>query len=135
MRKYAREVCLDLVFEYLFNGVEQTELDSELFDTEKLTEEDRRYLFGVYHGVVERKDALKCVIAEFARGYTPDRIYKVDFAILLVSVYELLHTDTPAPVVINEAADLAKKFSAEKSVAFVNGILASVYKNKMGANV
>ena len=131
MRKYAREVCLDLVFEYLFNGVEQTELDAELFDTEKLTDEDKTYLFGVYHGVVEQKEALKNVIAEYARGYSADRIFKVDFAILLVAVYELLHTDTPAPVVINEAADLAKKFSAEKSVSLQ---VESAIVEKMGSS-
>ena len=68
-------------------------------------------------------------IGKNSQGFALDRIYKVDLAILTVEIYEILfRDDIPYSVSANEATELAKKYSTDKSYAFVNGILASVIK-------
>ena len=84
------------------------------------------YIKNVYLGVIENNEEIINIISENLVGYTAERLFKVDFAILIYSVYELKHTDTPSKVVVNEAVELAKKFSDEKSPAFINGVLAKV---------
>ena len=62
-----------------------------------------------------------------------NRIFKVDLAILKVAVFEMLFSNekTPSKVIINEAVELAKKYSTDKSYKFVNGVLASINKGEM----
>ena len=59
-----------------------------------------------------------------------ERISKVNIAILKLAIYELNYTDIPFKVVINEAVELDKKYGEETSKTFVNGILASIVKNR-----
>ena len=127
MRKYAREVTFSLTFEYLFTKT-KNDLGLDLFEKKHLTGDDVDYITKTYDGVVEQFDALQEKAASLAKGYKLDRIYKVDLAIFILAIYELSNTDVPAEVCINEAVELAKKFSTDKSVSFVNGILAQVYK-------
>ena len=61
-------------------------------------------------------------------GYEPDRIYKIDKALLCLAVTEIYHYKTPAPVVVNEILEISKKFSTEKSSKFINGILGAILK-------
>ncbi len=129
MRKYAREVVFSLTFEYLFTG-QKDELGLDMFEKKNLTGDDVDYITSTYNGVVSEFDSLKSVVASLARGYKFDRIYKVDLAILILAVYELSKDEIPAEVCINEAVELAKKFSTEKSDGFVNGILAEYLRNK-----
>ena len=68
-------------------------------------------------------------LAAYARDWSPDRFPAVDLAILRLAVAELISDGAAAPtVVINEAVELAKKFSAEDSAAFINGMLDNIYK-------
>ena len=69
------------------------------------------------------------IIKDNTEGYELDRIYKVDLAILVLAVYEIKYQDTPKNVVVNEAVELSKKYSTDKSYSFVNGVLAKVLKN------
>ena len=69
-------------------------------------------------------------IAKAAPDWPLKNINKVDLAILRMSAEELLHTDTPPKVVIDEAVEIAKKFGAENSASFVNGVLGTILKNK-----
>ena len=127
MRRYAREVTFSLTFEYLFTKT-KNDLGLDLFEKKHLTGDDIQYIKQTYDGVVEQFDALQEKAASLAKGYKLDRIYKVDLAILILAIYELSNTDIPLEVCINEAVELAKKFSTDKSVGFVNGILAQVNK-------
>lgn len=129
-RHTAREYLFKLTFEYLFNKEynEQT-IDAYLLDA-TLSDDDRTYIKNVYTGVIDHFDEIEGVIAKFADGYVVDRIYKPDLAAMIVSTYELKYMSgsIPAAVSINEAVDIVKKFSTEKSKSFVNGVLASVRK-------
>lgn len=74
-------------------------------------------------GVAEHRDALDAAIQEQSENWRVERMARIDRNVLRVGAYELLHTDTPARVVINEAVEVARTFGGESSPAFVNGIL------------
>lgn len=129
MRKYAREVSFCLVFQYLFSK-ERDNLSLDIFDAESLTPEDKTFIAETYNGTLENFDSLQEIVSNLAKGYKLERIYKVDLAVLLVAAYELYHTQIPTAIAVNEAVDIAKKFSTDNSVRFVNGILAQVAKGR-----
>lgn len=127
-RTDAREVAFKLVFEYLFTKEQNDLLLAELSDSYNLQAE-QQYVAKVYNGVISNFKNLQQRIAQTAIGFSAERIYKVDEAILLVSLYEILYMqDIPYAVSVNEAVELAKKFSTTKSTSFINGILSKFKK-------
>lgn len=123
MRSYAREVAFCKVYSYLMSG--DYDGDFSQFDADKLTEEDLTFADTLVKGVIGQKQSLDSVVAEFSRSFKLNRIYRPDLAALELALYEMKNCDTPHPVVINEAVGIAKKYSTEKSVSYVNGILAA----------
>ena len=79
--------------------------------------------------ILNRASEFIAVIAKHAPKYPVDNIAKVDRAILMVSLYELLYKkDIPAKVIINEAVEVAKEIGGPRSYAFINGVLGSAVK-------
>jgi N utilization substance protein B len=74
-------------------------------------------------GTVEQQKMLDAKIMAVAENWTIDRMSPTDRCVLRLAAFEILETDTPKSVVINEAVELAKKFGAKESQSFVNGIL------------
>lgn len=129
MRKTARENAFKLIFEKLIND-ESDELGYAAL-TEALDENDKNFLDALVSGVEKEKDFLKSVVSRFLRGFNIDRIYKIDLAILYVACYEILFMpDVPEKVSVNEAVELAKTYSTDKSPSFINGVLAGVIAAK-----
>ncbi len=78
-------------------------------------------------GTISRMQEIDQLIQAHARNWRMDRMAAVDRNILRLAVYEFLEeVDTPSPVIINEALEIAKKYSTEESAQFVNGILDSI---------
>lgn len=127
-RRQARESCFKLMFEYEFLKERNDVSLSTYLENEDLSDEDKEFVVNEYNGLIENNEKLDEIISKHLKGYTLNRIFKVDLAILKIAIYEMLFssTDTPKNVVINEAVELAKKFSTDKSYSFVNGLLASV---------
>ncbi len=125
-RKTARDRAFKLVFEYIFTK----EIDDELMEeylSESDVEGEKEYVRDVYFGVANKFEYLFDKIEKLSIGFKSHRIFKVDLAILLVAAYELeFMPSVPKKVSINEACELAKTYSTEKSVGFINGILAKV---------
>ena len=131
-RKTARENVYKLVFEYLFNKEKDSFSYITLKDNPNVSSEDLEFINALYLGVVEHFDDIVAKIEMNAKGFSLERIYKPDLAALVLAVYEMMFTDTPKTVAISEAVDLVKAYSTEKSGSYVNGILASVYKELEG---
>lgn len=129
-RHSAREHLFQLTFEYLFNHEYNHQTIDAIFLDATLSDDDKKYIENSYSGIIQNFDELTQIISRFLDGYVIDRIYKPDFAAMLVSTYEMKYlSDTLTPAVsINEAVNLVKKFSTEKSKGFVNGVLSSVNK-------
>ena len=123
MRSYAREVAFCKIYTYMMSGVNDG--DFSQFDSEKLDEEDVKFATDLVNGVVSDKAELDKIVSEFSRSFKLSRIYRLDLAALELALYEMRSLDTPHPVVINEAVSIVKKYSTEKSVGYVNGILAA----------
>lgn len=80
----------------------------------------------IVSGIVEYGTEIDETIARIAEGWRLERMPAVDRNILRLGVYELSYTDVPVGVAVSEAVDLAKKYSTEKSGAFVNGVLGKL---------
>ncbi len=130
MRRVARESVFKLVFEYSFYGVANEDTLNLMSIGSDLDEDDKQYIANVYAGVMCQEESLKDVISQNLEGYTLERIYRPDYAVLLLATYELLNMkDIPVAVVINEAVTLSKKYGTDKSGKFVNGVLAKIAKS------
>lgn len=128
-RSTAREHLFQLTFEQLFSeDKNDVTLEAYLMDA-SLTESDKQYVRKAYDGIYTHLDELKDIVAKYSNGFNIDRIYKPDLAAMIVSVYEMKYVpEVPAAVSINEAVELVKRYSTEKSKSYVNGVLASVNK-------
>ena len=122
-RRDARDIAFKLVFEYTFNARENAEELEEY--TASMEADDVAFVKEVYFGVTSHYDELISKISEHAEKFAVDRIYKVDLAILLLAIYEITYVDSvPFKVSVDEALNLSKKYSTEKSAKYINGVLA-----------
>ncbi len=95
-----------------------------------IPEEEREYLMGVVNGVLSHQTELDQIIADLALDWKLERIASVDRNILRLALYEIQHCpDIPSSVSVNEAIDIAKKYSTAESGRFVNGILGSYLRS------
>ena len=85
---------------------------------------------SIYHEVADHKEEIDSMINRLGNKWTISTMSKVDVAILRLAAAELFFTDTPASVTINEAVEMGKKFGGDQSGRFINGILASMVKEK-----
>lgn len=92
----------------------------------ELPEGARAFAKELVVGVAARVEELDRQLAEHAKNWRVGRMAAVDRNILRLGVYELLYTDTPPPVIIDEAVELARRFGGDASGAFVNGVLDGV---------
>ena len=129
-RKVARELACELVFEYLFNKKKNDLTKQSLVDENKLIKADEQFVTFLTDGVIENFDELEGKIKENIRDFSFSQLVKMDEAILLVATFELLHSDLDRAVIINEALNVAKKFSTEKSASFINGVLSSIIRGE-----
>lgn len=128
-RKSARENAFKLVYEYLETG-ERNGLTLEIL-CEGNDASDMKFTEEIYDAVLENFDFLKSVVERYSCEFSFDRIYKTDLAALMIATCELLfREDIPEKVSVNEALELSRTYSTEKSTSFVNGILASVISHR-----
>lgn len=133
MRSLAREVAVQVVFATLF--CEQNEgLKSALCKKENLKKEDVEYVDGVLAAVEEHRAEEEEIIDKISLSFAAQRVFPVDKSILYVAIAEILYLGVPARVVCNEAANLASKYSTEKSASYVTGILSEVIKTYVQAD-
>ena len=92
-------------------------------------EEEYAFMERMFQGVVENVAALDESIEKNARGWKLERISRVDLAILRLATCELMQGKTPQAVVINEAVEMARQYSGEKSPQFVHGVLGSLSRS------
>ena len=86
------------------------------------------FVSELVHGTIEHLGEVDERITRHAEHWRMERMPAVDRNILRLAVYEMTHEATPAPVVIDEALELARKFSNQEAVQFVNGVLDAVHR-------
>lgn len=131
-RVKSREYLLQLTYQMNINKESYNETFESFMDNEEEDKDDLDLSF-IKVGLKGIQDNLQVIdnkIEEQLVNWKLNRISKVNLSILRIAIYEMLfREDIPAKVSINEAIELAKKFSDEKSVSFINGVLDQVYKN------
>lgn len=121
-RSNARELAFKTIYSKFFNAEECEELEGA--DKDSL-----EFISKILKSFAENYDEINDIISQNLKGYTIQRLYKIDLAIITLAVVELKFIkETPKEVVINEAVELAKKYSTEKSPRFINGVLADIVK-------
>ncbi|MCK9555880.1 transcription antitermination factor NusB [bacterium] len=129
-RRIAREIILKNLYANEISGCDNSDsgdLVSEEFA--RLDEKSRLFVSGIYRGIMENKEKIDSIIVRYADNWDLNRIAILDKNILRFAIYEMLFVEDIPPVVsINEAIDIAKKFSTKDSGKFVNGILDKIHK-------
>lgn len=133
-RRNARELVMQMLYEGCYH--DETERERIIYDRIKeMDNEEKRnnkavlaFMEALYFGVYEHLKAIDELIEKNATNWSFNRIAKVDLSILRLAIYELNYTDVPQKVAINEAVEIAKTFSTDKSPKFINGVLGSVIK-------
>jgi N utilization substance protein B len=106
------------------------------FEEVRATPEDRRYVEETVAGVLGETERLDAIISELAEGWRLDRLAKIDKNVLRAAIYELdLLREQPSGVIINDAVEIAKKYSTDDSGRFVNGILGNYVRRRDEAAV
>lgn len=127
-RSSLREQIFKILFRMEFNPASDLEQQENwFFDSGDLTvtEKDRTYIVNKTNRILEEQPEIDRLLSEKMKGWSLDRVGRVELAVLRLAVYEIVYDpDVPAGVAISEAVELAKKFGAENSGAFVNGVLA-----------
>jgi len=126
-RRASREMAMKLLYQLEIQRDDREQQIKDALDESDATKKDTEYINDVIKGVSENHEYIDKLIEKFSKGWKLNRISKVDLSILRLSIYELLYRDDiPVNVSINEAVELAKKYSSEDAGAFINGILAKV---------
>ncbi len=128
-RSELRKKCMTILYQmevYDKNKMKYDPLDviNEVVDI------DNEFVKEVVYGVLTYKKEIDEVANKYLDGWTIGRLGNTDIAILRMGIFELLYTDTPPVVAINEAIELAKIYSDDSVRKMINGVLDKVYHNK-----
>lgn len=131
-RKRSREIAMELLFSMTLSKNSLEEI-IETFVEEyemKIKTIDLEYIKNLLKIVEEKKEEIDKKIEESLSNWKLDRISKVNISILRIAMAEILFVEeVPGKVAINEAIELARKYSDEKSISFVNGVLDKAFKD------
>lgn len=130
-RTELREHIFRMLFRIEFNSAEEMKEQEGFYfeDLEEATGKDQEYILDKYRAIVEKKEEIDTLLNEVSEGWKTTRMNRVDLTIMRLAVHEIKwDEDVPTGVAINEAVELAKKYSSDDGPSFVNGILAKVVK-------
>ena len=132
-RSAMRELAFRLIYSLEIQMPEDLEEQIELYlECEEVEEnEAKEYIKDVVFGIKENIEEIQGLIEKNLKAdWKIDRISKIDLSLLKLAIYEIKYKKIPYKVAINEVIELAKKYSDDSAPQFINGILASVVKEK-----
>ena len=125
-RSELREVIMKVL--YQIDMFDESKINYNLDDLIKeQLEVENSFVNDSIDGILKNKDRIYDLANKYLNEWTMDRLNKVDQAILTLGIYELMYTDTPSIVSINEAIELSKKYSDEAVTKMINGVLDKIY--------
>lgn len=129
-RRKAREDTLRILFRLEFENKQIEKTLDQYWKSKKASEEIKEYSTWLVNGVISDQAKIDNIIQQVSEHWRISRMALVDRNILRMAVFELLYEENIAPaIVINEAIEIAKKYSGEEAATFVNGILDAVRKD------
>jgi N utilization substance protein B len=134
MRRRARELALQLLYQHEHSGADLEVMQTDFDEWTGAAEEVREFADYLLRGTLSDLEQLDAELARQTAHWKLERLAAVDRNILRLAMFELMHEpDTPPAVVIDEAIEIAKKFGAEESGRFVNGVLDGFVKRRAAA--
>ena len=128
-RTELREHIFRMLFRVEFNNAEEMKEQEQFYfeELEEATGKDQEYILNKYRAIDEKKEEIDKLLNEVTEGWKTSRMNRVDLTILRLATYEIKwDEDVPTGVAINEAVELAKKYSSDDGPSFINGVLAKV---------
>jgi N utilization substance protein B len=129
-RRKSREYAMQMLYQWELGGNTPEQVGATFFQERGADSEVESFARDLFQNVVNNVDRLDQLVREHAENWHLERIAAVDRNILRVALCELLyHPETPPNAAINEALEIARRFSGEHSVKFVNGVLDAIRKS------
>ena len=125
-RRKGRELALQMLYQWDVTRQPLGEIVETIDGLQQAGDEARAFARELAKGTIDRVEEIDGLLGERSDSWRLDRMAAVDRNILRVAVYEFMATETPKNVVINEALEVAKRFSAPDAVSFINGVLDAV---------
>ncbi len=132
-RSQAREQAFKLLYSLeVQHETSEEQVEIYLENNNIVDENIREYIVDVINGVKQNEEEInKLVIDNLKKDWQLQRIPKINIALLKLAIYEIIYKEIPYKVGINEVVELAKKYGEDNAPTFINGILASVVKEKL----
>ena len=131
-----RSAMRELAFQLIYGIEIQKEVPEDVlelfFENNDVTDEDaQKYLNKIQIGIKEHEEEINELISHnLMQNWSLNRISKINLSLIKIAIYEMLYLNLPYKVAINEVVELAKKYADDSAPVFINGILASVVKEK-----
>lgn len=134
MKQYSRSELREKIMTILYqinvynNNKMEYEVDSVIKENLEI---DNEFVKEVVYGIITYQQDIDTLANKYLNSWTITRLGNTDQAILRIAIYELMYTDTPSVVCINEAIELAKKYSDDDVRKMINGVLDAIYHEKV----
>jgi|SRR5713101_74955 len=129
LRSKAREFALQMLFQWDMSPEEPARLETRFWRGARAAKQTRAFANQLFEGAAGEAASLDKLLASHTKNWRTERLAALDRAILRLAAYELRQGVTPPKVVLNEALELAKKYSSEDASAFVNAVLDAFRKS------
>jgi transcription antitermination protein NusB len=129
LRRKSREFALQMLFEWDMTRQDPARVEELFWKSARAAESTRKFADHLFEGAVASPESIDQLVARLAENWRLDRLAAVDRNILRLAICELRTGTAPPKVVIDEAIELAKKFSSAEAPSFLNGILDAAYKS------
>ncbi|MFL6465615.1 MAG: transcription antitermination factor NusB [Bryobacteraceae bacterium] len=138
-RHRSRKRALQVLFEWDMRGDPVDQAISNYYNTLYSEENENqlkpdRFMEELVRGTVEKAPQIDQQIQAKAEHWRLERMAVVDRNILRLAIYELMQNAVPAPIIIDEALELARQFSGDESMSFINGVLDAIRRQVLAAN-
>lgn len=132
-RSKAREEAFKLLYSTVIqNDASDEQVDLYIKNSEITDNETEKYIKDIINGTKQNEENINKFIKDnLKENWKLERIPKVDISLLKLAIYEIIYKELPYKVVINEVVELAKKYGEDNSSSFINGVLASIVKEKL----
>ena len=120
---------MQMLFQWEMSPQDPRKLEAKFWRNAKAADNTREFANNLFEGAAKEAPALDELIRKHAENWRLERLAAIDRAILRLAMHELRAGETPPKVVLNEAVELAKKFSGDEAGPFVNGVLDAFRKS------
>lgn len=127
-RTHAREAVISLLYAYQSGNAEVESFASNFLESRKIKNKQKDFALGLFAGIMEHLESIDLELAQNLKEWDFERLGQMEKSILRLGAYEIAHTSTDTPVVINEAIELAKNFCDENASRLINGVLDKIKK-------